>query len=103
MLKKHHFPLAALASSLITFSAQATPLSSHDAQLTAPDLMLVAQTCAPGYTMHPRLRRCVAQPACPEGASMHPRLHVCVTQPTCPEGSTMHPRLHVCVATQTQG
>ena len=55
-----------------------------------------AQTCAAGYTMHPRLHACVAEPICGEGAILHPRLHLCVAQPACATG-TWHPRLNRCV------
>jgi hypothetical protein len=73
---------AALAS-LITFSAQAMPSSSHDSQLAAPDLMLVAAACGAGHIWHPRLHRCVRTPRsrhiCGPGSTWHPRLHRCVT------------------------
>ena len=78
-------------------SAQAMPFSSHGSQLTAPDATLVADECPTGYTLHPRLHLCVAEPTCPSGSTLHPRLHLCVTTPTCPSGSTWHPKLHRCV------
>lgn len=79
MFRTSYFPLAsaALALSLITFSAQAMPFSSHDWQLGTPDLTLVASSCAAGYTWHPKLHRCV-RPNCGPGAIWHPRLHRCV-------------------------
>ena len=50
MFSSSYFPLvcAALASSLITFNAQAMPSSSKGSQLVAPDLMLVAAACPAG-------------------------------------------------------
>jgi hypothetical protein len=79
MSKSYIFSLvgAAVITSLVGFSAQ-------------------AQTCAAGYTMHPKLHACVAKPTCGEGATLHPRLHLCVVQPTCATG-TWHPRLNRCV------
>ena len=99
MLRTLHFPFAclALASAFVAPSAQALPFSSYDSQLTAPDVTLVAEGCGPGYTMHPRLHLCVAEPTCPAGSTLHPRLHLCVTEPSCGPGSTWHPRLHRCV------
>lgn len=47
-------------------------------QLSAPNLMLVAGTCAAGSIWHPHLHRCVSTPACGPGEIWHPRLHRCV-------------------------
>jgi hypothetical protein len=52
---------AALAASLVASSIQAMPLLSHDRQLTVPDMTLVAEKCAAGYTLHPRLDLCVTR------------------------------------------
>jgi hypothetical protein len=89
---------AALAASLVAVSAKAMPFSFHASQLTVPDVTLVAgEECPAGYTLHPRLHQCVAEPTCPPGSTLHPRLHLCVTAPTCPSGATWHPQLHRCV------
>src|SRR5262245_26733728 len=81
MSKSHLFSLVgvAVAASSVAFSAH-------------------AQTCAAGYTLHPRFHLCVAKPACAEGSTLHPRLHLCVAEPTCATGK-WHPRLHRCVGT----
>jgi uncharacterized membrane protein HdeD (DUF308 family) len=81
MLIRSYFPLAraALAASLVAVSAQAMPFSPHDSQLTVPDVALVAAECPAGYTLHPRLHRCVTAPTCPPGSTLHPQLHRCVT------------------------
>jgi hypothetical protein len=81
MSRSYYFSLvgAAVAASLVAFSAH-------------------AQTCAAGYTLHPRLHLCVAKPTCPEGSTLNPRLQLCVAQPACGTG-TWHPRLHRCVGT----
>jgi hypothetical protein len=100
MFKSSYFPLAcaALVAPLVAGSAQATPFLSHGSQLTMPDVALVADECPAGYTLHPQLDFCVAEPTCPPGSTLHPRLHQCVTAPTCPEGSTWHKNLHRCAA-----
>ena len=99
MFRMSYFPLAcaALAAWLVAVSAQAMPFLSHDWQLTVPNVTLVAEECPAGYTLHPRVNLCVAEPTCPPGSTLHPRLHLCVTAPTCPSGSTWHPKLHRCV------
>jgi hypothetical protein len=99
MFRTSYFPFAcaALTALLVASSAQAMPFSSHSSQLTVPDATLVADECAAGYTLHPRLHLCVAEPTCPAGSTLHPRLHLCVTAPSCPSGSTWHPKLHRCV------
>jgi len=99
MFRTSFFPLtcAVMLASLVAAGAQAEPFSSHDPRLGAPDLTLAAMECPAGYTWHPRLDFCVAEPTCPPGSTLHPRLHVCVTAPTCPAGSTWHPHLHRCV------
>jgi hypothetical protein len=98
MFTTSYFPLAcaALAGWLVAVSAQAMPFPPRDPQLTVP-VTQVAEECPPGYTLHPRLNLCVAQPTCPPGSTLHPRLHLCVTAPTCPSGSTWHPKLHRCI------
>jgi hypothetical protein len=84
MFRRFYLPPAcvAMVASLVGASAQATP---------------AAEECPAGYTLHPRLGLCVAEPTCPAGSAMHSRLHVCVRAPTCPQGSTWHPHLHRCV------
>ena len=52
-----------------------------------------AAQCPQGYTLHPQINFCVAEPTCPPGSTLHPRLHQCVRAPTCPSGSTWHPQL----------
>jgi hypothetical protein len=84
-------PACAALASLITFSAQAMPSSSHDSQLAAPDLMLVAKACGAGHIWHPRLHRCVRTPRSRQISSM------AISAPACCPGSTWHPRLHRCV------
>lgn len=94
-----YFPVtrAAFAALLLAESAQAMPFSSHSSQLTVPNVTLVADECPSGYTLHPQINLCVAEPTCPPGSTLHPRLHQCVTAPTCPSGATWHPKLHRCV------
>jgi len=93
----HYFTLvcAVVVASLIALSAHAIPF--YHSPLPAPNVTLVAETCATGYTLHPRLHLCVAKPTCGEGATWHPRLRLCVAQPTCSPGNIWHPRLHRCV------
>jgi hypothetical protein len=88
---------AAAATSLVAFSAHAIPFLPYRSPLPLPNVTLVAEICAAGYTLHPRLHLCVAKPTCSEGSTWHPRLRLCVAQPTCSPGSTWHPRLHRCV------
>ena len=79
MSRSYYFSLGCtvVAASLVAFSARAIPFLPYDSPPSAPDVMLVAY-CAAGYTMHPRLHRCVAEPTCPAGSTMHPQLHLCV-------------------------
>jgi hypothetical protein len=101
MSRMSYFPLAcaALTASFVAVSAQAMSFASPNSEHTMPVTLAaeVAGECPEGYTMHPRLHMCVAQPTCPPGSTLHPRLHMCVVQPTCPSGSAWHPKLHRCV------
>ena len=66
MFRMSYFFLAcaALAASLVAVSAQAMSFSSHS-QLAVPNVTLVAEECPTGYTLHPRLNLCVAEPIRP--------------------------------------
>ena len=65
---------AAAATSLVAFSAHAIPFLPYRSPLPLPNVTLVAEICAAGYTLHPRLHLCVAKPTCGEGSTSHPRL-----------------------------
>jgi hypothetical protein len=79
-----------------SFAAIPSWALSHGSELTVPGVTLVADECPAGYTLHPQIDLCVAQPTCPPGSTLHPRLHQCVTPPTCPSGSSWNKNLHRC-------
>jgi len=80
MSRSHYFSLVCtvVAASLVAFRADAIPFLPYNSSLSAPNVTLVAETCAAGYTLHPRLHLCVGKPTCGPGSAWHPRLHRCV-------------------------